>query len=517
MALQPITGYPSQWRAPFCAADILLGQGPSSAAAAPRLAHYMGPMTSAGTWTAGTTYVVTNEQDAITGAGTGSPLHRMIRKHLKVNPRAKLYATPYAASSGSGVTTATGTITWATTPTANGQTRVWVCGELVAAVFTTSSTVTTISTDIRDKINAKTWLPVTASISAGILTLTAKVAGASQGDGTIGVIRYFAEIDPGCGTTVAVAGAALGLGATAGADGATTEAAGLTTALANIANTRYYYMGFSVWSSSDTALIETHVTNKSLPSPGLRSHAFCGYTSTISNASTIAIARNTERHYIAWQKNSEHDTAELAAWLLAVTQKEEELDSASPVFDGYTNSEILPARSNADWPSDTDVNDAVTDGICVIKSNQVNAQLAMHVSTRSKNSAGTLDDFRATERHRISVMDDFTDTVVQRYQQTYQAVGFKLMDDPRLPNGALNLNALLPPKVMTPSRFSGWFKNIIREFVDTGRFQLLSEWNASVRVNIDPNNASRLEVGASGRTIDLLHQASFKLSETTPG
>src|SRR4051812_38265972 len=102
MAEQPITGFPSSWRAPFTAVEILFGQGPSTAASGPRDACYVAPMTASGLGTAGTLYRISNEQDAVRYAGAGGPLHRLVRMHLKVNPRAggKLYILPYAATSG---------------------------------------------------------------------------------------------------------------------------------------------------------------------------------------------------------------------------------------------------------------------------------------------------------------------------------------------------------------------------------------------------------------------------------
>lgn len=523
MSLQTITGYPSSWRAPFVAMELLLGQGPSSAAAGAREAVYVGPMTSSGTWTAGTLYPITQEQDAINGAGAGSPLHRMIRMHLRSYPNGKVYALPYAASSGGSPVAAAGTLTIAvTTITAQGQVRVTVCGEQVTSLFTTSSTATTIAADLRDKINAKVWLPVTASASSGVITLTAKIAGASQGDGTVGVIRYRVDYDPGKGVTASTSGAALGLGTgTAGVDGSTTELSNLTSALANITSTRLYYMGFSVWDSTSLTTIKTHVVNKNAPSPGLNCRAFTGYTSTLSAVLTIANNKNTELIHIMWQKNSEHDTAELAAQLIAITQRGEQLDSAYPGFDSYSGAGwlLLPAYAQADWPSEQDKNDAVTGGVCCVTSNTVNANLVMHVTTRSKDSTGAINDFRATETHRVSVMHDFRDDTILNHYLTFTSKGFKLQPDPLLPDGTVDVNQvlLLPANVMCPYKYRPWFIDRLQRFRDAGKFQGLADWIASTRINVDPQNSSRLEVGTSGRTIDIMHQTSFRVVEASPG
>ncbi len=398
-------------------------------------------------------------------------------------------------------------------------------GEQVSANFTTSSTVTTIATDIRDKINAKVHLPVTAAIVAGVLTLTAKIAGASQGDGTVVVIRFHAEIDPGKATTVAISGSG-GLGvvsgaAVAGVDGSTTELTNMTNALANVTTTRLYYMGFSLWDSTSLTTIKTHMVNKNAPSPGLTGRAVTGYTSTLAAGLTVASAKNTELLHMMWQKNSEHDTAELAAQLIAITQLREELDSAYPGFDSYAGQgwNLLPAFATADWPTEQDKNDAVTGGLCCVASNTVGASLVMHVTTRSKDSTGLINDFRATETHRVSAMHDFEDDTKLNHYLTFTAKGFKLQADPLLPDGSVDVNAvsLLPGNVMTPSKYRPWFLDRIKRFCDAGKFQRFADWVSGARINIDPQNASRLEVGAAGRTIDIMHQTSFRISETSPG
>src|SRR6478609_1057657 len=107
-----IQGYPSSYRAPFTAVELLFGQGPSNAPSGPRTAFYCGPKTSSGTATANTRYTISRESDAITLFGPGSPVHRACRRHLLANKLGALVAMSHAPSSGSGVATATGTITF---------------------------------------------------------------------------------------------------------------------------------------------------------------------------------------------------------------------------------------------------------------------------------------------------------------------------------------------------------------------------------------------------------------------
>ena len=80
--LIPITGVAQDYRVPGAFAEILFSQGPASAASGVRGVVFVMPKISAGTWTAAVLYPVSNESDAATGAGEGSPLHRAIRKFM---------------------------------------------------------------------------------------------------------------------------------------------------------------------------------------------------------------------------------------------------------------------------------------------------------------------------------------------------------------------------------------------------------------------------------------------------
>lgn len=517
MAGFAITGYPSSYRAPFSAVEVLLAQGPSSAAAAAREAVIVGPFTaaaaSAGT-TANTEYRIRTESDASLYAGARGPAYRALRKALQAGAR-NLYYLAHPESSGAGAVSADGAFTVTATPTGTGQIVLQFCDEQISVNFTSSSTATTIGDDIEAKLNGVSHLPATWSNSTGTVTGTAAVAGASQN----GIYRTrVISVTPGLGVSVAVTGATLGTGTgTAGVDGATTENSLLTAALAAYVSTRRYYMGFTSPVQADLVTAKAHVASKSEPNPGLRSRGFGGAVDTLSATTTIAVALNSERMHIAWQKNSDHDPAELVGNTLAITQKNEAVEPHYN-FDGYSDDDwfIRPAYANADWPDSDDKNDAVTDGIICIESNQYRSAITMHVNTRSKNAAGTIDDFRACESHRVSVLDKMADDWVLNDQLTY--ANFHLRDDEYLADGAtLNTNQKPPPRTITPSRYKSWLiGTIITPAYNRGEIQRLDEWKTSTEVIIDPNNTSRTQASSSGRTADQRHQASWLLAETTP-
>jgi phage tail sheath gpL-like len=320
-------------------------------------------------------------------------------------------------------------------------------------------------------------------------------------------------VTPGKGVSVATSGA-LGTVA-AGADGSTTELANFTAALVTLEGVRDYYMGQSIGTPGGSAFA-AHIALKSEPVSGLRSVGVVAFTGTLANAATAAIARNYERIQLVWQANSEHDYAELVGYVLAVRAKRESTDSAFS-FDGYRQTDWLvkPTKAVADWPDLTDQNDAINDGITCIASDNAGSYVVMSVNTRSKNSGGTIDDFRATETHRVSVSDELVDELLATYAATYGST--KLRSDELLPNGQPNPNQRLPRGVVTPSTFKPWIRDLIAEYYNGGKLQNLDAMLGSVEVVRSVDNSGRLECGFDINVIDHLHQATFRVAETSAG
>ena len=141
----------------------------------------------------------------------------------------------------------------------------------------------------------------------------------------------------------------------------------------------------------------------------------------------------------------------------------------------------------------------------------------MQVNTRSKDSAGSLDDFRSTERHRVGFLDKFADELLLNFKLTFS--GFKVRDDILNPDGTVNTNAVyaLGPKILTPSRFRSWYNQRRTDFETREMLQQTAETEDQVLIRIDPQNSSRIQVADNLRTADILHQFSARLNEVSPG
>ncbi len=509
MAGTDLTGIASTYRTPGNYAEIVFAQGPSSAAAGAREVCLVMPKTAAGTWTVNTLYSIKNEKDAEDGAGAGSPLHRAARKFLRLNKDAKLYAVPFAATSGGTPATATLALTIATTSTGVGTLTVYVCGEPCQYTFASGESATAIGDGIALSINNKTHLPVTASNASGTVTLSAKIAGTSQGNGTVGVLRCYAEITSGVGTTATFA-AGNELGDTvAGAEGTTTEAANFATALAVLDANRKYYIVTSAIDATSLASLQSHISTKSEPKRGLRSVGIAAFTDSLANGQTLATARNYERLQIALGPEFQSDPAEIAGAMAALRQKREGVD-VSHNF----NSEKLDVYgpySSANWMDSDDIEDAIIDGLTPLSTASDGVRVVHSVTTRSKDSTGALNDSRASRTVKVSTADAFVDDLLVRYGLRYGQKKFK--DDELRADGSVNPNQKQSPKVVRPSHLRGTITELIDEYADE-HLQEIDAIKESISIS---KVAGRAAVGMDLHVIDWLDQITTRVAEVSAG
>ncbi len=510
----PITGVDANYRVPAVLAEIVFNQGPATASAPTRNVVFVMPKLSSGTWTAATPYQVKNEADAITGAGSGSPLHRSIRMFLSANKDATVWAVPVTVTSGGSPATATATVTLVNAATGTGTVVVTIAGEDCSASFVSGASITTIGDALVSSINAKTHLPCTAVNAAGTITLTAKIAGASQGTASLAVHRVRASITSGVATTVS-ASAHLGA-AVAGADGSTTEAANTLTALNAITARRFYYMVSSAVDATTLGHFKLHLSTKAEPRRGMRCVGIAAYPGTLANAQTLATTLNFPRLQVAWQRNPDSSPDEIAGNMAAIRQKREAVDSAANMA-GYRDADwlIKPAYTTSDWPDDNDQNDAINDGLACIASDESGSYLVMSVNTKSKDSTGSVDDFRACETHRVSVPDEFVDELLINTRLKFGQK--KLKNDEFLADGSVNPNQRRIRDVITPSQVGATVRSQITDYENNGKIQNGQTSKESLLVLKSPANGARVECGFDLNTIDHAHQFTFRIAEVSSG
>ena len=514
-----VTGVGSNFYVPATLIEILFNQGESGGAQGPREVVFYSPKTASGTGTVNTKYECQNVGQAETYAGTGSPGHRAAIEHFKVPGARRFWLVPYAATSVGTATSAVKALVVAGTTGTTGTQHIYICGEDCSYVSATTDEFIAVGAGLTAAINNKSWLPVTATstgtATGATISITARVPGISGNS----AIKVRTKIDNGP-ITITGAGDLAG-----GLEGTTTEAANLATAMAAVASTSgiYYHCWGGAAQTGATGYatltnMKTAINTRSAANPGLRAVGIAAVRDTLANTTLIANAPNYERLQLLWQENGELDPASLVGHWAAVRCAKENDDSAYN-FAGYgTRSgqadwDIPPAYSDADWPTVTEQNTAITEGITPIASTPSSSYVVLSVNTRAKTSG--LYDFRSTETHRCSVADDLAAALSSRWTLNYG--GQKLRDDIKLANGQVDPNQKRYKGVVTPSQVrAGLINKTLREFDAAGKIQDTENTILAAVVQKSLVNNARIEFELNVRAIDMANQFLGRINEVSP-
>lgn len=143
----------------------------------------IGQKLSAGSASAGVPVLVSSPGMAISYFGRGSMLARMLATYRLSDPTGEVWCLP-VADNGAGVA-ATGTITVGGPATAVGTINLYIAGQNVQVSVGSSDSANTIAASIASAINLVTDLPVTASPTTNVVTLTCRWKGATGNDITM--------------------------------------------------------------------------------------------------------------------------------------------------------------------------------------------------------------------------------------------------------------------------------------------------------------------------------------------
>lgn len=143
----------------------------------------LGQYNSDKTLTNNVALAVTSADEVAKYAGRGSMLHLMARKLFAAigSGSVKVDIVPLAAGTGSP----SGTITVTGPSTSSGTIALYIAGKLVAVSIANATAQNDIATAIRNAINADLDLPVTATASTNVVTVTPRWAGLSANGITI--------------------------------------------------------------------------------------------------------------------------------------------------------------------------------------------------------------------------------------------------------------------------------------------------------------------------------------------
>ena len=472
--------------------------------------YYFGPDTQ---------IALNNEQDAINLFGAGSELHRGYRAFVKVNPNVSLYAAPVLESSGSKASLV---ITLSGTPTSNGTVRFWIGQENVDVGFaqtqatyfngtswvtqTGGDSVTTIAETAAALINANVNLPVTATSSSGVVTITAKQKGL-RGNW----LRGSAVIVNGTGITSNTTKQIFFTGGTT-ADSNTNVLNFLATL-----GRRFYYNVSAAEDSTQFVALANQLSQQAPAVPGLRMRAMAGSVDTLGNVSSIGTTANNSRAEITWLQNGDVTPFEMAAKATAgyMLMEVPPLTAQFSVnFDYWGNTADsqglwdVKAPRDGSAPSRNTLKAAVLSGITPVQLNAVGGgtNITKRVTTRTLN--GSVNDYRVADASRVTICDVFADELGNKLGASYQRC--VIANDP--PQGA---NRQPPPGVVYPALVKPSVLKSIDNYNNNGVLNNATLIKAETVVQIDTLNPSRITIQVPIRTAVPLHQIGLSVEEVS--
>jgi len=177
--------------------------------------------------------------------GQGSMLARMVSKYLRINPVGVLYVYPLTDPAAGVV--ATGSVTITAAPTDYGTLSLYVAGQRLQVLVTSSDTPATVATALAAALNANTYLPITAAVDGttpGKVNFTTKWKGATGND---------ILIIPNFGGTLAGEAMPSGLALTVAPMAGGTGAPDMTGCVAALADNEYDFVAMPY---TDTASLQ---------------------------------------------------------------------------------------------------------------------------------------------------------------------------------------------------------------------------------------------------------------------
>jgi phage tail sheath gpL-like len=467
-----LTGVSSNFPNPGVYAQINFAAGPSGPAAGPRNILLYGNAATAGTATRDTVVYgpdtqtpCQTESDVITLFGAGSHLHRMFLRASAVlgnNSPIGIYYIPVTSSAGSA---ATATLTIATTATSVGNLRFWCVDQFIDTGINVGDTATAIAANVATSINSQTRWPITASPSAGAVTLTAVVPG-TEGNW----IKVQALITPG----TAVIGTTTTLTANTLLTGGTT-ADSIATALTTVQPTRYYYQVLHDSDATNAGRLVTQINSQAQPTTGIRQRGFMGTADTLANEITLATGLNAPRMEVSSALGSDWTPMEIAANNAALYALFEA--SGNGPGPGRHNFSLFPARpgDSSSWfvsltrsgsgaaLTTTQITSALNNGITPLI--VVGNSLALDKRITSRSLNGSTQDYRVRDAHRVSIPDWWTDDAVALTQNNYG--GLDITDNPQP-------GVQFPNNCTCPNFWGAALKGLVQTYSNGGQLKNVS-------------------------------------------
>lgn len=310
--------------------------------------------------------------DVAAAYGAGSQAHLMALAAIKAYAYADLSLIT-VADNEAGVA-ATGSITITGTADTQGVLRVNIGNaDTLTVGVAANATAATVAAAVKAAIDAETSLPVTATASEGLVTLTAK------NKGTHGNYIRIRTGNTAEGITVAVK-------AMSGGDADADIGPALNAVIAEGHN----LIAVGCTDEANLLKLRTHLETVGAPEEKRWALGIYGQTGALAQTTTQAGRLNSGYLYSAWYRKTPSLPCELAAAFAAVVASEE--DPARPLNTLKLNG--IGVCDSADKTMRTEQENALYNGVTPIETSPdgTSAQIVRAISTYTKSGNGTADE-----------------------------------------------------------------------------------------------------------------------------
>ena len=246
--------------------------------------------------------------------GRGSMLATMLAALKAANTYTECWAV--ALDDNGAGTQATGTITLSGSPTEAGTLNAYIAGQLVQVAVASAASATTIATALAAAITADTSLPVTASATGAVVTLTARHKGEVANSLDVRINHQVGERTP------------RGLVATVVPMGSGTANPDVQAAITAIGDEQYHTVVMPFTDASNLTKVEQLLAARFGPLQQKEGHAFAAAAGTHGAITTLGGSRNSPHLTIVAAGKSPTPTYVWAAVAAAVDAYES--DPARP-------------------------------------------------------------------------------------------------------------------------------------------------------------------------------------------
>lgn len=380
----PFTNIPSNIRVPLFYAEV----DPSHANNAQEVqrALIIGQITASGTGVAGTPMISQGVDDAKTVGGQGSMLARMTAAYRANDTAGEVWYLPLA-DDGAAVA-ANGSVKFTSPATASGTLSLYIGGQRVQMLVTTTLTLDNLATNLAAAINAIGDLPVTAAVNGVDTTkvdITAKNAGAAGND-----IDLRFNYRGSAGGEALPAGLAATI--TAFANGVTNPV--LTAGLANLMDMPF---DFIVCPYTDTTSLDAlksfldDATGRWSWEVQVYGHVFAAYRGTVANLTTFGTARNDQHASVMGFYDSPTPAEEWAAAVAARAAVSLRADPGRPLQTLTIKNVLAPPLASRFTLSER--NTLLFDGVSTFTvANDGTVAIENLITTYQKNGFGAPDN-----------------------------------------------------------------------------------------------------------------------------